>query len=246
MSVLSGLRILNTRPLGQNKKLSKEICAAGAISIELPALVINHIKYETPDLQQIDKAIFLSVNAVACFFDCLDQKWPKSICTIAIGEATKNALEERGILVDYHPESSTSEGIVKLDVLQEISGQKILIIKGVDGLEIISQAMIDRGGEICPVSVYERSLPAIDSEQTKRLRCDDAVDIIIITSVQALKNIFILFGESSLTWLRHKPCFVISPRIAKEAGRLGMHDIIVTEYKLIIDAIRQYKLRTKS
>lgn len=228
-----GLRILNTRPLGQNQALSQAIRAVGAIPIECPVLSIQPVEEdwtgELGDLKDFHHAIFISVNAVQYCFKRLQEltlAWPASIRVIAVGQSTAAALAANQIRVDDVPVLSSSEGILALDAMQHVRDQKILLVKGEGGRELLTQTLTMRGGVLVPVEVYRRTLPVYSKEYIQSLWRDDAVDAIVFTSEESMHNAFKLFGKEAHAWLQNKPCLVKSPRLARVAADLGMKKII--------------------
>ncbi len=232
MQCWKGLRILNTRPIGQNAALSQTIRQAGAIPIECPALAIEPVEndWTSPlgDLLWIDKAIFISPNAVHYCFERLNQLqrvWPESIHTTAIGMGTSNALIERGVRVDDVPLRACSESLLELESMQHVQHQSVLLVKGDKGRELINHTLIKRGAQVIPVEVYRRILPVYDEAYIQSLWQKDAIDMIVFTSEVAVHHVFHLFGRQAHSWLRSKPCLVISERLAKIAADFGMKTI---------------------
>lgn len=230
---LRGLRILNTRPYGQQEALSQLIVDAGGVSIECPALAIEAVKQlnflkELGDLAFIDQAIFISCNAVHYFFDALDAhmiQWPESIRVIAIGRSSAKALAQRAVRVDEVPLLANSEHLLLLDSMHAVQNQTIALVKGEEGRAIIAETLISRGARVLPINIYRRVLPDINQDFLHALWHDDAVDVIVFTSEQAIVNLFCLFDIKSHDWLRQKVCWVVSERLAKAAGRLGIKEI---------------------
>ena len=243
---LCGLRILNTRPLEQGQALTKAIVQAGGISIPLPALVIEPVTNwlnKLPSLLTIQQAIFISPNAVNYFFETVNKSqlpWPTIIEVIAIGHASAAALTQRGVRVDSVPALADSEHLLQLHSLQQVMGKSILLVKGEGGTVEIANTVISRGAQLSSAIVYRRSLPRTKPQQLQSLWQDDAVDIILFTSQQAIHNIFTLFGEYAHPWLCRKPCIVISERLANIAEALGMQHIIVCRYDTIITTLAEH------
>jgi len=230
-----GLRILNTRPAGQNKKLSEAIREVGAVSIECPALVIEPVQYDVVaqlnDLSLFDKAIFISANAVTYFFDNLQAghlNWPTSIQVFAIGSATARTLESRGARVDEVPLLATSEGLLDLKPIKKVSQQRILLVKGEGGRDILATTLKQRGATVVSIAVYRRVLPILQQDNFQSLWRKDAVDAIVLTSEEAMHNLFFLFGEAAHAWLRSKICIVKSERLAAAAASFGFTSIVVS------------------
>lgn len=229
-----GLRILNTRPAGQNKKLSQVIREAGAIPVECPALLIEPVEYDwfcqLNELPLIEKVVFISANAVVYFFDGLDehhQNWPTSVQVIAIGSATARSLQQRGIRVDDVPLLATSEGVLALESMQQVKHQRVLLVKGEGGRDLLEQTLKKRGAIVLPIAVYRRVSPISRQEYFQSLWREDAMDVIVLTSEEALHNLTALFGQEAHAWLRSKICIVKSERLAKAAAGFGFTTIVV-------------------
>jgi len=244
---LNGLRILNTRPAGQNQTLSQEIMTAGGIPVALPALVIEPTEetwlQQLPDLTRIQQCVFISANAVKFFFTTLKKHgvaWPHSIKTIAIGPATAHALADWSIQVDTIPEVADSEHLLKLAELQHIEGQTLVLIKGIGGKMTIANTLLERGANSMALSVYRRVLPTCDAQEIGALWKHNLVDIILFTSQQAMQNIFALFGQEAHSWLCNKPCIVISERLAEIARTIGMKTILVSRYENLLNTLELY------
>ena len=253
MLKLNGLRVLNTRPVGQSEALNHAIEAAGGVAIALPALAIEpvmpHWVKTLPPLGSIQQAIFISANAVKFFFEGLishKKAWPKAIVVIAIGEATSQALSDYQICVDIQPKYATSESMLNLDAMQQLKDQTILLVKGEGGRAMLATKLNKRGAHVLSLPVYRRTLPQMDSLRIMQVWQENTVDIIVITSVQSLRNIFALFGKKAYAWLCTKPCVVISERIAEVATELGMQTIIVSAYDAILPTLAQFQLRMRT
>lgn len=244
---LCGLRILNTRPQGQAQKLSQEITKAGGVAIECPALELvasdNKWLDSLPDLNQVHHAIFVSPNAVHFALSHLRQnniKWLDRINTIAIGKGTAKALNSFQIQANDIPEIPDSEHLLTLKTLEQLKNQTVLLFKGEGGRTLIEESLTARGAELFSLVVYQRKMPVISPQLIYSLWHDDAVDIILFTSEQSMHNLFKMFEQESHDWLRHKPCLVISERLAREASLLGMKKIIISHPDRMISTLFDY------
>ena len=128
-----------------------------------------------------------------------------------------------------------------MDNFKFIQDQTIFLFKGGDGREIITDTLRAKGANLIPVSVYDTEKPTIAQEYINSLWKNDAIDTILFTSLQAMKNIITFFIEERLVWLCNKPCIVISERLAYEAKRLGMKNITISRYDDIINTLIQIK-----
>lgn len=239
---LKGLRVLNTRARHQAGPLSNAIQNAGGISLELPLLNITPSteiwEKKLPPHEQIQKAIFVSPNAVNFFFAQVDQTtWSDTIQTFTLGQGTAQALKQHNITPKPGLNQTTSEQLLRHDALQNIQQQNCLLIKGNNGRPLLESTLTARGAQVLSLEVYQRSKPSYDQATLQAIWQEDAVDIILITSETALQNLFALFGENAQDWLYHKPCLVISERLYQAAQKQGIKTIIVSPYKKIIEAL---------
>lgn len=247
MTDLKGLRVLNTRPILQAQELNQAIKAAGGKAIECPALSIRPKDQSClaalPNLDKINQAIFISVNAVHCCCKLFIQEqihWPAKIEVIALGDATASALKSYGIAVSVFPAIADSEHLLDLKNLQAVQKNHILIVKGEEGRTLIAETLKARGAHVHILEVYQRELPNFDRQQLDSLWQNESVDIILITSLQALQNLFTLFDKKAHAWLRRTPCLVISERLANEATLLGIQTIFVCSPKTILIRLHQF------
>mgnify|MGYP000004522140 CR=1 FL=1 len=234
-----GCRVLNTRPLAQAQKLNDWITKAGGIAVSCPMLTIQSTPYaqwlpSLPNLEKIDQAIFTSSNAVKFFFAAFHNIcthspsfWPPTIKIIAIGKATAAMLAEYGLMNVTVPPISTSEQLIELPSLKLVQNQSILLVKGIGGRDLIATTLRQRGVNLISVDVYQRQKPATTKKYLQHLWRENGIDMIILTSKEAMQNLVALLGREALPWLRGKPCLVISQRLAECAKEIGMQHITI-------------------
>ncbi len=245
---LKGLRILNTRPRGQNEALNKRILEAGGLPLTCPGIEIVRSNKDTwlpnlPPLARVQQAIFVSQNAVEASFEVFAEKkiiWPSSIRVTAVGNATAETLAFYGISPVHVPNENHSEGLLELDFLQVIPNQTILLFKGDGGRTLITHTLRARGAQLVEIPVYQRRTPTIAKEVLKQWQEMDAIDIILYTSEEAMRNIFTLFGSAARSWLQSKPALVISERVAVHARQLGISNIILSSPADLLKGLEIY------
>lgn len=242
MISFQGLRVLNTRPTGQQQTLSHAIENAGGVSIECPLLRIVPIEFNNwaylKHLQAIDQIIFISTNAVHYFFSYLRDiglQFPASIRVSAIGEATANQLNTYGIHVDALPVEPSSEYLLQLEQMQAVKNQTIVLVKGEDGREQIRETLSARGANVICLDVYRRDFPKASKPLLESLWLDDEIDVMIFTSAQAMYHLFALLSSPKAhEWVRQKTVVVISERLAEVAKELGIKRVIICPYKNLL------------
>ena len=244
---LQGLRVLTTRPLQQNMALNDLIKEAGGYPLACPALEIIALEpswfSRLPDFARIQQAIFISANAVEYGLAAFSEKnilWPGHIRVTAVGAATARALQSRQVPVNHMPAIADSEHLLMLESLQDIHQETILLFKGEGGRTLITETLQKRGARLLELPVYRRSLPDFNQEKLHGWWRDNAVDIILFTSGEAIQNVFTMFGKNAHEWLRSLPCLVISERLAEAASLAGMSTVLIGQSDTIIESLHRF------
>src|SRR5579862_7050770 len=121
---LSGLRVLVGRARHQAGALSSGLRKLGAAVIEIPFIEIRKPRSFRPldsalkNLREYDWLILTSVNGVEALWDRLKKLHIRkngltNLNVVAIGPATKRAIEKRGIHVDVMPHEYVAESVVE-------------------------------------------------------------------------------------------------------------------------------------
>ncbi|TRW91317.1 uroporphyrinogen-III synthase [Candidatus Methylobacter oryzae] len=235
--LLSGVRILVTRPEHQADNLSRLIEEQGGIAVRFPTLEIiakdNALEIKqmlaNPDLFQW--LIFISANAVNFALKANDGKiaCTKSVRFAAVGQSTAQAMRMAGLNVDLVPESGyNSEALLAMPELQQVEGQRFLIVRGEGGREQLATALRSRGAEVNYLEVYRRVIPRIDSSPVVELLAQHSLDIVTVTSAEALQNLKLMLDEKNNKLLSLITLVVVSNRIRCIAADMGFNRIIVT------------------
>jgi uroporphyrinogen-III synthase len=227
MKRLQNLHVLITRPLAQVEHLRTLIEAEGGQTVLLPTLIIKPIadpsalQAQLRQLDQQELAIFTSPNAVTMMAALLQQSWPAALSIAAVGAGTAQALRNVGLIADYVPEQFSSEGLLALPALQQISGKRIIIFKGEGGRNVLATTFRERGASVLEAIVYQREKPQVDLLNTLPIWKRDQLNIIVCTSSTGLQNLFDIMGLEGRQWLLNMPLLVVSERIANFAQQLG-------------------------
>ena len=113
--------------------------------------------------------------------------------------------------------------------LQQITGQRFLIIRGQGGREELANVLQSRGATVDYLDVYKRIIPVSDPSQLKLLLEQDKLDVITITSGEALQNLLVMLEKCFQERLFDIPLVVISNRIRQIAAELGFKRIAVAQ-----------------
>lgn len=219
---LHGRRILVTRPAAQAERLCQMLQARGAEVRRLPLQGIEAVRQPASVARQLREAhqaqawIFTSVNAVQFAAQLDEGPWP---ATIAVGAATAVALEARGHQPLLPAQDYSSEGVLALPQLQAVQGQRLLIVTGENGRELMASRLRERGAEASVAAVYRRVfLPHTPQSVTAALhRCE----AIVITNGEALQRLLELCEDAQRAGLLRSRLVVPSQRVVEQARQLG-------------------------
>lgn len=238
MSSLNGAHILVTRPLHQANNLCRLIEQQLGVAVAFPTLEIvaanerHQIAGTLANLQRFQWLVFISTNAVNFALLANDGKIDqfRNVRIAAIGQATAKALAAAGLTADLLPEhGSDSRALLAMPAMQQVSGQRILIVRGAGGLETLRQELQNRGAEVDYLDVYQRKIPLVDPAPVLDLLKRDRLDLIVATSGEAVKNLLIMLGEKNQNLVLAIPLVVVSDRIRQIAGNSGFERIFVTD-----------------
>lgn len=232
------MRVLVTRPAHQADNLARLIERQGGIAVRFPTLAIvahdeaDSIRQALANLDNYQWLIFISANAVNFALKANGGKIgrAKTVRFAAVGQATAHALNEAGLSVDLMPEHGyNSEALLAMPPLQQIGGQRCLIIRGEGGREQLATTLRNRGADVNYLEVYKRIIPPIDSSPVVELLAQQQLDAITVTSAEALQNLNLMLGEENHQHLSLIPLVVVSERIKGIAADMGFKRIAVTD-----------------
>jgi len=229
---LAGQVILNTRPAHQQAALTAQLEAAGARVLSFPAIDIRHIEPETPPrIEEYDCLLFVSRNAVDGFFAAFDPARVAATQRLGvIGAATRDALcrqigDPGARLIESEPYHS--EALLEAPELQQVAGQRVLILRGQAGRNLLGDELARRGARVDYLEVYRRELPAVDAGAFARLVEKGFPTLAVLTSNEGMHNLIRLVDAASCTRLCAIPWLLISERMRESARELGHNAAIV-------------------
>lgn len=253
MADLQGLHVVVTRPAHQANKLCDLIETHGGQAIRFPVLEIVP-KIDSEFLQHIQHlndyqiALFISPNAVRHALPAIEAHGglPPHIRIGAVGKATAAALTEQDYPVHIFPEEAfDSESLLALAALQDVRDKNIIIFRGVGGREHLADTLRKRGAQVCYAECYQRCKPKHDAQELLQRWAQHTLDIIIITSVEGLRNLMDMVGPDAGPRLFATPLVVVSERMVEEARQLGFKDTIICAAKAgdqqVLDALLQWR-----
>jgi uroporphyrinogen-III synthase len=219
---LAGVRVLVTRPAHQAENLCRLIEAEGGTVVRLPLLTIEPATQLAEARKRLagghDLWIFTSANAVRLAQPLATGAWPARL--VAVGPATAAAIAIAGHAASATPlESSSSEALLALPELADVRGQRILLVTGEGGREVLEQGLAARGASVERAEVYRRvALPYPPDAVAAALRKSD---VIVITSGESLHHLVRMTPDGSRAALLKKPLVVPAARVVEVARELG-------------------------
>ena len=162
----------------------------------------------------------------------------------AVGQATAAALEQHGHPADIVPtEHFDSEGLLAMPELEAVAGKRILIIRGQNGREKLVESLRSRGAKVDYAEVYSR----LATKQALTFEADN-IDVIVITSSEALVTLQQIAMDTDKPWLFDKQLLVLHERIAMRARELGfkLNPVIADQASeaALLDALHSIKCKS--
>ena len=225
---LAGIGIAITRPSDQAKKLKLLIEEAGGTPILFPLIQITQLadysQFENviSHIADYDWAIFISSNAVQNGMPRLIKRYiPLTLKFAAIGPVTASELQSFGVKEVLIPLGLfDSESLLALPEMQEINGEKVMIVRGVGGRDVLAETLKSRGAQVTFAECYQRENPQTDCDLLAQLYGENKLHGIVVTSSEAMRHLLDLAGDAN--WLKNITLFVNHARIAELPLQMGL------------------------
>lgn len=232
MNNLENITVLVTRPVPSGKILCESIHVLGGTPVYFPTIELMPLEYDLNKIRvhSYDWIIFVSREAVERVSPCLRELVGKARVA-TIGASTAYFLQKKGIEKIVYPTNEwTSEGLLALPDFKKIKGQKIVIIRGEGGREIMADTLTARGAIVDHLPVYRRVVPVYaDMNHYRLLICQKKINIIVCTSGESLHNLIMILGMKNEPLLREVAILVVSQRLVALAKELGFKHVFVAE-----------------
>lgn len=247
---LSDIGVLVTRAAHQAGSLSASIAAHGGRPMRFPAVEIcrpadlDLVRRQLAEAGKYDFSVFISQNAVMYAIKLSpDEKLVAGPAIVAVGRGTAQKLAESGYPVDVVPDHRfDTEALLETPELTEIRGKRVMIVRGNGGRELLSKELTQRGAIVDYVEAYVRNCPEVDVTGLLQQWRDD-IDIVTVTSIDLLDNLFCLLGEEGDELLKTTPLVVVSDRMRQNARERGCANVILAkgaEDLLITEAVAMW------
>jgi len=129
------------------------------------------------------------------------------------------------------PEEGTdSESLLALPQLADMAGQRVLIVRGSGGRELLFDALTARGAQVQYAEVYARetAYPSLERKaEIEALWRQGGIKVYTATSVELLEALVAIVTPRCRELMHSTALVTGSPRVAEAAARLGVGSPIV-------------------
>lgn len=227
---LGGMTVLVPRGKKHAKPFSDLVKKYGGVPVEIPLLSFRPVASITTkrtlqdSLHTYDWMIFTSNVTVETFFSFpIDPIVISNIKIAAIGEKTEEALERKGLHVDFKPLQYMAEGFVEEFLPLITKGTKVLIPKGNLAREYISTALEEQGANVDEIIIYETFFPESSRNDLVKALTDKQIDILSFTSPSTVDHFMAVVKEYNLLpSIDHCWRMCIGPVTLERANALGL------------------------
>ncbi|MEA2384221.1 MAG: uroporphyrinogen methyltransferase / synthase [Solirubrobacteraceae bacterium] len=158
---LIGHTIAVTRARAQASALAARLRELGAAVVEAPAIRVEALPADVPDLPSYDLLCVTSPNGAHELMARVRDARALAGPTIAvIGPGTARALREHGIEPDVVPSRSVAEGLV--EALADMPVRRALIARAEEARDVLPDALRDRGAEVDVLALYRTVAEPLD------------------------------------------------------------------------------------
>jgi uroporphyrinogen-III synthase len=173
------MRLIVTRPRAQAQGWVATLCAAGVDAAALPLIEIAPVQDAEPlheawrQMGQWQFVMFVSATAVERFFAAgpATMAWPQVVRVGATGPGTVRALRQAGVPeanIDAPSEDAPrwdSEALWQRLVGRPWAGRRVLVVRGQDGRDWLSEQWAAQGAQLDFIAAYRRLPPAWTPEE---------------------------------------------------------------------------------
>lgn len=245
MSDAGSRPVVVTRPLAQSQPFAQRIAAIGRTPVIFPLLDIAPVaddrllRAALASLAQYAMVVFVSPNAIDAVFRLIGH-WPHAVTIGIVGEGSRLALQRYGvddghwhIVAPHGGARMDSESLFNALDINKLRGRRVLIVRGQDGRDFLSDMLRARQVDVDHVTAYLRLPPQMDAARIGQLRTllEDGSEW-IVTSSEALRHLLRLTDEAAgadgVVKLQRQRIIVSHPRIAETAHSLGFCRVTMT------------------
>lgn len=170
-----------------------------------------------------DLVVAISPSAVGFGAKWWPIAWPPGCMVAGVGGGTARAWRAAGAAKVIEPQGDgDSEALLAHPALQSVSGQRIVILRGEGGRDLLGPTLRGRGALVAEWLCYRRQAPASLAAGLGGL-LRDPPDAWVVTSSEALAHLEAAWPVGAS---RSAPLFAPHPRIAEAGRRAGWMTVL--------------------
>ena len=221
-------RLLITRPNPDGTELSALLSTIGIASHSQPLFTIEAGTELVKLPQLLAKAQIVIATSKQIFNFAQKINWPATASYLAIGITTAQVWRKSNSNPIFSPQKESSEGVLQLPQLQNISGKNILILRAQSGREFLAQQLILRGANVQYCECYQRQMLNLNIGKLMAEWQASKLSHWLITSTEQLQIVYGSCPPKQLHSLLTLNLIVVSKRIFQYAQNLGFNKIELT------------------
>lgn len=243
---LFGKRVLVTRPAVQADDFAVRLWELGAEPIVAPTIAIGPPDDSAPAQAAVDRVrayawvVFTSRNGVDAFFDRLGERGRDARAfgdakVAAIGPKTAEALAQRGLRVDFMPDSFVNEAVAEGLLARTRIGERVLLFRAQEARNVVPDALRGAGRILDDVAAY-KTRTLLDPELVEKVA---RADIVTFTSSSTVAGFIENLGDARAA-LAGKLVACIGPITAGTARDAGIRvDVVADAFTVdgLVDAL---------
>jgi len=206
---LHGCRVVVTRARAQASGLRARLEELGAAVIEAPAIRIEPLPFDPPEIGRYDVLVLTSANGVERVLPA-DVRELAGVTVAAIGTATADALAARGIVADVVPARAVGEAL--LAELGDVAGKRILLAAAEGARDLLPDGLAAGGADVTVLRTYRTVPEPVDADAVL------AADLVTFTSSSTVANLVAAMGGHDLSGLRAVSIGPVTSASLREAG----------------------------
>ena len=163
--------------------------------------------------------------------ELLDTWWPQvpaGLHWYGVGAGTAAVLSAAGVTPEAPGHGWTSEDLLALPGLRTADGERVLLVRGEDGRELIRDTLSQRGAEVTVLPLYRRFCPDYDKKTITDVLTDFDPEVIIALSGETLNNLVAL-GKNTNHNLMKRLLLVPAERVAEQARSAGFRWLCIPQ-----------------
>lgn len=236
LPTLKAWTIVSLRPQGQHSGIRYAVKRGNAhfCALSVTKLVASPNNPELAAALAADIRIMSSPSAVSFAKQYVDLSghW------LAIGQSTAKRLFSAGASSILIPEPQTADGLLALDIMQNIAGHSLGLITAPNGRGILEKTLLERGALLNIAHVYQRQPIVLNRKQLSRIDAFSPQTAIFVTSSTSFATLWQQLNAHRQAIMKSLLYVASSARLVDYLQSLGIQSVLQSCSTLPQDQIR--------